>query len=101
MAEQPVAKLAVDAGHPVFAGHFPGEPIVPGVMLLEWVLREAAPLLGRATEQLRIREAKFLEPLKPAQEADLYLDASPTRCAFRIRSASRDLATGSLEWDLG
>jgi 3-hydroxymyristoyl/3-hydroxydecanoyl-(acyl carrier protein) dehydratase len=98
VAEQRVATLAIDAGHPIFAGHFPGEPIVPGVMLLEWVMRETAAIVGRDAERLRIREAKFYQPLKPAQEAELYLDASPTRCAFRIRSAAHDLAAGSVEW---
>ncbi len=101
MAEQRVATLAVDAAHPIFAGHFPGEPIVPGVMLLEWVVREAAATLACAPERLRIREAKFFEPLKPAQQAELYFDASATRCVFRIRSAARDLAAGSLERDHG
>ncbi len=99
MAEQRVAALLIDVAHPIFAGHFPGEPIVPGVMLLEWVVRETAATVGRDAERLRIREAKFFEPLKPAQEAELYLDASPTRCAFRIRSAARDLASGSVDWE--
>ena len=62
-------QLAPD--HPVFAGHFPGRPIVPGVMLLDWVLREAARALGRAPAQIRVREAKFFTPLAPAQRAEL------------------------------
>jgi hypothetical protein len=68
-------------------------------MLLEWVLHESAAVLGRGPAELRIREAKFFEPLRPAQDAALYLDASGARCAFRIRGAARDLATGFLEWD--
>jgi 3-hydroxyacyl-[acyl-carrier-protein] dehydratase len=99
VAERCVATLAVDAQHPIFAGHFPGDPLVPGVMLLEWVLQEAAVVLGCAVERLRIREAKFFAPLLPARPADLYLDASPARCAFRIRGASGDHAAGILEWD--
>jgi 3-hydroxyacyl-[acyl-carrier-protein] dehydratase len=99
VTERRVATLAVDAAHPIFAGHFPGSPIVPGVMLLEWVLREAAVALGRGVGQLRIREAKFFAPLPPAQSADLYLDASPSRCAFRIRGAGGDHAAGILQWD--
>ena len=60
-----VSTFSWPAGHPVFAGHFPGRPIVPGVMLLEWVLGECARRRGVATSALRVREAKFFRPLQP------------------------------------
>lgn len=99
MTDKPHATLVVDPAHPIFAGHFPGEPIVPGVMLLDWVMREAAVTLGLGIAELRVRETKFFEPLLPAQQAELYLQPAPTRCAFHIRRATRDLASGFLEWD--
>ena len=34
--EQP---LRIDAAHPALPGHFPGQPLVPGVMMLEQVAR--------------------------------------------------------------
>jgi len=35
--------LCIDREHPALPGHFPGQPVVPGVMLLDWV----AAALGR------------------------------------------------------
>ena len=91
----------VAAGHPVFAGHFPGRPIVPGVMLLEWMLGEVSGALHRAPHELRVREAKFFTPLEPGQRAQLRfeLPADGTRCAFDIRRDQTVVARGTVEWN--
>lgn len=92
-----VSTLCVPAAHPILAGHFPGRPIVPGVMLLEWALREAAHRLGREVCALRLRECKFLETLLPGETAELQLSGEGTRCAFRIQRGHAILATGVIE----
>ena len=89
----------VAADHPVFAGHFPGRPIVPGVMLLEWVLEAAARHLLRSPASLRVREAKFFTPLAPAERAELLLEPGERRCAFQVRHGEVAIARGLLEWD--
>jgi 3-hydroxyacyl-[acyl-carrier-protein] dehydratase len=93
--------LEVPAEHPIFAGHFPGRPIVPGVMLLEWVLNELGAKLGQAPSRLRIRESKFFAPLAPGERAQLSFrpGESITRCTFEIRRDSMPVARGVVEWD--
>mgnify|MGYP000931394466 FL=1 len=63
------APLRIDAVHPSLPGHFPGHPVVPGVVLLDRIaaMVEAAGL-GRLA---RIRSVKFLVPLLPMQEAEV------------------------------
>jgi 3-hydroxymyristoyl/3-hydroxydecanoyl-(acyl carrier protein) dehydratase len=102
MAER-VMNFEVAADHPVFAGHFPGRPIVPGVMLLEWAQAEISESLGRVPRELRVREAKFFSPLEPGQQAQLRFEPparDATRCAFDIRRDDTVVARGTLEWDL-
>lgn len=101
MAELTSKVFEVPAAHPIFAGHFPGRPIVPGVMLLECVLAEVADSLRRPTAALRVREAKFFAPLEPGQRAQVDLAFSGTRCTFDIRRDGATIARGVLEWDAG
>jgi 3-hydroxymyristoyl/3-hydroxydecanoyl-(acyl carrier protein) dehydratase len=54
----------IPADHPSLKGHFPGAPIVPGVVILDEVA--AALSEGRkGCQLLGIRAVKFLQPLKP------------------------------------
>jgi 3-hydroxyacyl-[acyl-carrier-protein] dehydratase len=97
VTEQPIATLRVPASHEIFDGHFPGSPIVPGVMLLDWMLREVAAVLGCERHRLRIRDSKFFMPLLPDELAELRVDRSSGRCSYRICRADVLLAAGSVE----
>ncbi len=52
------------ADHPTAAGHFPGNPIIPGAVLLDEVLQAVASAGGNWTA---IRSAKFLQPVRPGE----------------------------------
>ena len=56
-------RFAVD--HLTAAGHFPGNPIIPGVILLDEVLHAVAGAGG--VERWIIRSAKFLQPVRPGE----------------------------------
>lgn len=59
------ADWTVPADHPAFAGHFPGRPIVPGVVLLDHSLLRAGAL--PAGRRWCIAQAKFLRPVGPGE----------------------------------
>ena len=58
------------ADHPVYAGHFPGAPIIPGVMLLDAVLRAITEQSGSTFERCEIRSMKFLNTVRPGEALD-------------------------------
>ncbi|UPG86045.1 hydroxymyristoyl-ACP dehydratase [Luteibacter aegosomatis] len=91
-----VRALRFDAAHPSFAGHFPGRPIVAGVLLLEAAAEALREWRGQGVAQ--VADAKFLAPLLPGEEASLELDmADDSRCRFVVRRDGEVLARGTLE----
>ncbi len=53
--------------HPALPGHFPGNPVVPGALLLSETLQAIEAELGRAPGPWRITAAKFLRPARPGE----------------------------------
>ncbi len=87
--------LLFAADHPAFCGHFPGVPIVPGVLLLDAALY-AAEAAGH-TGVTGIASAKFLQPVSPDQSLVLTCSGlQGARADFSIAHASQRVASGQL-----
>jgi len=93
------ARRAISADHPSLPGHFPGAPLVPGVVILDEVLgallewRKDCLLTG-------IRTVKFLVPLKPEQAFTICFLASDDgggEVTFSCRVEDRIIVEGRLE----
>jgi 3-hydroxyacyl-[acyl-carrier-protein] dehydratase len=73
-----VAVKFVDPADPMFAGHFPAKPILPGVLLIEAVAQTAGVMLGSAAPSVSagagmallaaVNRFKFLKPVTPGRE---------------------------------
>lgn len=87
------AELHVGAEHPALAGHFPGSPVVPGVVLLERVLELAG---ARTGVPLAIDWIKFRSPLLPGDTAQVQWAWSGASLRFSVQLEGRALASGAL-----
>ncbi len=79
-----VALKGVTMNEPFFAGHFPGHPVMPGVLILE-ALAQAAALLAtksmppeesqrKITYLMSIDGAKFRRPVVPGDRLELHVE---------------------------
>jgi 3-hydroxymyristoyl/3-hydroxydecanoyl-(acyl carrier protein) dehydratase len=68
-----ILQLWVPADLDYFEGHFPGLPILPGVVQLHWVAHFAAEHLHVACKGSRIEQLKFLAIVRPETEVTLSL----------------------------
>ena len=86
--------LRIAANHPSLPGHFPGRPVVPGVVLLDCVLQEAERWLQRPLTAAGLPQAKFTAPLLPEQDAQLQLKLDGDELRFTISRDGAQLAQG-------
>ncbi|GGC66041.1 hypothetical protein GCM10011504_49990 [Siccirubricoccus deserti] len=92
-------RITVPAEHPALPGHFPGRPIVPGVLLLDAVLQAvAAAEPGRGRPSL-VARAKFPAPVAPGEGVVVTLAPRGThRVGFTCRCGSTTVLLGELGW---
>lgn len=80
-----VAHYKTRADHPIFAGHFPGRPILPGVVQIEMMAQASSFILAKASPRenwdkemdvalLSVGDSKFRKPVLP--EYDLTIKST-------------------------
>ncbi|KWH51298.1 AMP-binding protein [Burkholderia anthina] len=93
----PSLAFTIAADHPALPGHFPGHPVVPGVVLLDHAIHAIGAALNRPLRAWRLGAAKFLSPVAPGEPLDLAYDAAAGGAIrFTVRAGSREVATGVL-----
>lgn len=94
--ELAVNSFVVPPQHPALAGHFPGNPLVPGVVILRQVIG-AAVQLGYAVRA--VANVKFSAMLLPGEQADIKLQEKGVGkgLGFAVTRGEVILASGQLD----
>jgi len=90
------AELRIPADHASLPGHFPGSPVVPGVVLLDQVVQATESHLGYGLEIVGLPQVKFPASLLPEESATVVVEFQGTRLRFQIvaRDDARVIAQG-------
>jgi len=90
-------QVAIAADHPAFDGHFPGQPLLPGVALMAEVMEAAharpalAACIGSAPT---LAVTKFLAPVRPGATLAIDFRVGPTAVAWTVHEGERLAASG-------
>ncbi len=94
--------VSISHDHPSLAGHFPGHPIVPGVVLLNEVLDTLRCGSAAALWVTGLPQVKFSAPLRPGEVVTIRVEKGATAFAtFSCQVDARLIASGSIEFTPG
>lgn len=93
--------VSIGPDHPALPGHFPGHPVVPGVVILDEVIETLRIHAGQALVVTGLPAVKLSSPLLPGQPLTIEIqqDEADT-VAFTCRVDSRLVAAGSIRVQL-
>ncbi len=69
-------QIKLHPDHPIFEGHFPGNPVVPGVCQIRMITEIVSEITGK---EVRLQEAdniKFLSMINPNDHSELTIDCT-------------------------
>ncbi|MEN1941293.1 hypothetical protein WCE41_09160 [Luteimonas sp. MJ246] len=88
-------EFVVEHDHLCLPGHFPGRPLVPGVVVLDHVLAAIDAAQG-PLGALRLAQVKFASPLLPGEAAHVELAGEAPRWRFRVLRGDTLVASGEV-----
>lgn len=71
-----VTKIGINADHLLFKGHFPENPITPGVVLIQLFKEQAERFTGERLQVTNASKIKFLAPVDPRIETEVLLEST-------------------------
>lgn len=80
-----------------FSGHFPGQPVLPGVIQLHWAVLVSRSLFGLESVPSEVKRLKFKRTIVPPREVDLLLSRrAESEVQFRFESSGEPHSEGRI-----
>ena len=91
--------VTIGANHPSLAGHFPGHPVVPGVVMLGEIMNAIRDMAKENIEFVGMPSAKFMSSLNPGEPLTIRLEQQGDGATeFTCTTGSRLIANGCLRY---
>jgi len=88
--------LKFSPDHPTGAGHFPGNPIIPGALLLAETLRTISEANNLDVTSYTIKSAKFQHPVRPGDCVEIeYTYSAQEHIEFNCTVADTKVLSGA------
>lgn len=88
------ATVIVAPEHPSLADHFPGNPIVPGVVMLEHITQRLSQAVNEPIVLTAIKKIRFVRPLSGGQTATVNFHVKDQQVRFTLADADGPIASG-------
>ena len=98
-ADEALVTLGLPVDHPAFAGHFPGQPVLPGVVQTDWAIRLSKDLLETGITAATDFQVKFRRVIQPGDDLTLSLrhDRTKHSLSFEYRQKGEIASTGRIK----
>ena len=90
------ASVMVDGSWPCFSGHFPGDPILPGIVQLDMVAECISAARGEQATVTGLGRVKFRKIVRPGELLDIHIACGSKKdhYVFQITGAGEDVCSG-------
>jgi 3-hydroxyacyl-[acyl-carrier-protein] dehydratase len=61
------AELLINSNHKIFEGHFPDQPVVPGVCMMQMIKEILETIIDKETNLVQAADMKFLAVINPLE----------------------------------
>jgi len=88
---QTKALITINKDHEVFLGHFPGNPVTPGVCMMQIIKELTEKVVGKKLFMQSSSNIKFMALINPEKTPDLSLDLEilQTENGYRVKNETR------------
>ena len=91
--------VTIGMEHPSLAGHFPGHPVVPGVVMLGEIMKTGREMAKEHIVFVGMSSAKFLSPLNPGEPLTIRINQQGDgKMGFTCTTGLRLIASGCLQY---
>lgn len=86
-ADQDSVLLKMLDGHPVYQGHFPGNPITPGVLTLHMIRECVSQETGRQLHYSTVKSCRFVALIRPGDMLRLHRQITDNGESLAIKAS--------------